>query len=173
MEARILEKRHIAVAHFADDFRGRWTDAVGRERHRSAESALKTFYERPQRIFPVGAAFRPAEMRKNNNFTALFGELANRRKRAIEPRRIAETAILHRKIEIEPQKHAPAGKLRIVERSERFSHELGQIVRPTATAVSAIRLEKPHSLSYHDRIRTNVPSITLVWSMWNTEEWGS
>jgi hypothetical protein len=36
-----------------------------------------------------------------------------------------------------------------------------------------MRLEKPHSLSYHDRMRTMRPSITLVWSMWNTEEWGS
>lgn len=34
-----------------------------------------------------------------------------------------------------------------------------------ATAVSLIRFEKPHSLSYHDRIRQNFPPITLVWSM--------
>ena len=34
-----------------------------------------------------------------------------------------------------------------------------------------MRFEKPHSLSYQDRMRTKVPSITLVWSMWNTEEW--
>jgi len=33
---------------------------------------------------------------------------------------------------------------------------------PIATAVSAMRLEKPHSLSYHDITRTSVPSITLV-----------
>lgn len=33
---------------------------------------------------------------------------------------------------------------------------------PIATAVSAMRLEKPHSLSYHVRIRTIVPSMTLV-----------
>ncbi len=46
-----------------------------------------------------------------------------------------------------------------------------QISLPIATAVSAMRFEKPHSLSYQDRTRTNVPSITLVWSRWNTEEW--
>ena len=49
----------------------------------------------------------------------------------------------------------------------------GQISLPIATAVSAMRLEKPHSLSYHDITRTSVPSITLVWSMWKTEECGS
>ncbi len=40
-----------------------------------------------------------------------------------------------------------------------------QISLPIATAVSAMRFEKPHSLSYHDRMRTIVPSMTLVWSM--------
>lgn len=33
---------------------------------------------------------------------------------------------------------------------------------PIATAVSDIRLEKPHSLSYQDRTRTKVPSTTWV-----------
>ena len=33
---------------------------------------------------------------------------------------------------------------------------------PIATAVSSIRLEKPHSLSYHETIRTKFPSITFV-----------
>src|SRR3546814_10034986 len=32
-----------------------------------------------------------------------------------------------------------------------------------ATAVSAMRLEKPHSLSYQDSTRTKRPSITCVW----------
>jgi hypothetical protein len=44
---------------------------------------------------------------------------------------------------------------------------------PIATAVSTMRLEKPHSLSYHAMTRTSVPSMTLVWSMWKTEECGS
>ena len=42
-----------------------------------------------------------------------------------------------------------------------------------ATAVSAMRLEKPHSLSYQVRMRTKVPSMTLVWSMWKVDECGS
>ena len=44
---------------------------------------------------------------------------------------------------------------------------------PIATAVSAMRLEKPHSLSYQDITRTSVPFCTLVWSMWNVDECGS
>ena len=44
---------------------------------------------------------------------------------------------------------------------------------PIATAVSAMRFEKPHSLSYQDITRTSVPFCTLVWSMWKVEECGS
>jgi len=44
---------------------------------------------------------------------------------------------------------------------------------PIATAVSPMRLENPHSLSYHDRIDTKLPSITLVWSIWKIDERGS
>src|SRR5215207_1589483 len=49
----------------------------------------------------------------------------------------------------------------------------GQISFAIATAVSAMRFEKPHSLSYHAITRTKVPSMTLVWSMWNVAECGS
>lgn len=55
--------------------------------------------------------------------------------------------------------------------TEAEAGEFAQISLPMATAVSAMRFEKPHSLSYQDRTRQKVPSITLVWSMWNTEEW--
>ena len=48
-----------------------------------------------------------------------------------------------------------------------------QISLPSATAVSFMRLEKPHSLSYQVRMRTKVPPMTLVWSMWNVDECGS
>ncbi|MOA49447.1 hypothetical protein D3C78_1723290 [compost metagenome] len=45
------------------------------------------------------------------------------------------------------------------------------MVFANATAVSDMRLEKPHSLSYQDRTRTNLPSMTLVWSIAKIEEW--
>ena len=45
-----------------------------------------------------------------------------------------------------------------------------QISFAIATAVSAMRFEKPHSLSYQESTRTKLPSITLVWSRWKIEE---
>src|SRR5262245_3152820 len=47
------------------------------------------------------------------------------------------------------------------------------MVLPNATAVSAMRLEKPHSLSYQDRTDTKLPAITLVWSRAAVDECGS
>src|SRR6185503_863444 len=44
---------------------------------------------------------------------------------------------------------------------------------PMATAVSAMRLEKPHSLSYQATTRTKLPPSTLVWSIAKVAEWGS
>ena len=66
----------------------------------------------------------------------------------------------------ERRRRAPAGAL--VRRAMR--RPSGQIVLASAMAVSAMRFEKPHSLSYQDRMRTNVPSMTLVWSMWKIDE---
>jgi UTP--glucose-1-phosphate uridylyltransferase len=43
---------------------------------------------------------------------------------------------------------------------------------PIATAISAMRLEKPHSLSYQAITETKLPSITLVWSSAKEDEAG-
>ena len=44
---------------------------------------------------------------------------------------------------------------------------------PMATAVSPMRHEKPHSLSYQLRMRHMLPSMTLVWSVAKIDECGS
>jgi hypothetical protein len=60
---------------------------------------------------------------------------------------------------------------------DRIANGCGPALQPQisfamATAVSAMRFEKPHSLSYQDITRTKLPSITLVWSMWKMDEAG-
>ena len=61
----------------------------------------------------------------------------------------------------------------LIEGAEGGHARLRQMSFAMATAVSAMRFEKPHSLSYHAMTRTSVPSMTLVWSRWNTDECGS
>ena len=48
-----------------------------------------------------------------------------------------------------------------------------QICLASANAVSAMRFEKPHSLSYQDRMRQKLPSITLVSGIAKIDECGS
>src|SRR5258707_9885594 len=66
----------------------------------------------------------------------------------------------------------PAQRSSVKNAAPRPGHET-QSNFPIATAVSAMRLEKPHSLSYHAITRTSVPFCTLVWSMWKVAECGS
>src|SRR3982075_1300967 len=73
---------------------------------------------------------------------------------------------------------APQDEVSLVVRSAHFAHVSNHEAKnqssfPIATAVSAIRLEKPHSLSYHAITRTSVAFCTLVWPMWKVAECGS
>src|SRR5213076_3509397 len=72
-----------------------------------------------------------------------------------------------RGLEYGPRPEEPAGGRRLEGRHK------DQSSFPIATAVSAMRLEKPHSLSYQATMRTNVPPSTLVWSMPKVAECGS
>ena len=67
-------------------------------------------------------------------------------------------------------RQAPRGSPAAGERPRLALPTRGQISLPKATAVSAMRFENPHSLSYQDITRQKVPSMTLVWSMWKIEE---
>ncbi len=123
------------------------------------------------------APLRAAEMRQQNHLAALVGDLGDRRRHAFDAGCVGDDAVFHRHVEIGAHQHALSLHVGVVEGAKRAhgcpSTSDFQINLPIATAVSAMRLEKPHSLSYHDITRTSVPSITLVWSMWKTEEWGS
>src|SRR5262249_51366630 len=120
--------------------------------------------ERLLRIRPLGTA----EMREQNHLAILVGEFRNRGGDALDARSVRDRAILHRHIEIDTQENAAVADVGL---SERAKHH--QINLPSATAVSTMRLEKPHSLSYHDNTATKLPSSTLVWSIWNTDDRGS
>ena len=160
-----------------------------------------------QRIGFVRAALRAAEMREQDDLAALVRDLLDRRRDALDARRVGDAAVLGRNVEVDAQQHALAGDVGVVEGAERLGHgqrltsvrtrssdarsgvrsRVGrprrtldprfregdvqpQISFAIATAVSAMRFEKPHSLSYQESTRTKLPSITLVWSRWKIDE---
>ena len=88
-------------------------------------------------------------------------------RRAIGKRRIAFSPTDCRQTNARPR----AGRCRMADEADRI--EVRRSALPNATAVSAMRFEKPHSLSYQDSADTKSPSITLVWSSATVEECGS
>ncbi len=73
-----------------------------------------------------------------------------------------------------PPKRNSGGASRFQNCGAKSSERLGrQMCLASTAAVSAIRFEKPHSLSYQLRMRTKVPSMTLVWSEWKIDDRGS
>ena len=130
-------------------------------------------------------------MGEQDHLAALVGNLPNGGSHALDAGRIRDLAVLDRHVEIDAHEHALAPYVGLIEGAEHISglrawscerkppqrdarsSPAGQISFPIATAVSTMRLEKPHSLSYHAITRTSVPSITLVWSMANTDECAS
>ena len=81
----------------------------------------------------------------------------------VDAGRIGDRAVFHRDVEVGAYEDLLARNVHVVERPER-GHELcsRHMSFPMAAATSFMRFEKPHSLSYQDKTRTNVPSITFV-----------
>ena len=114
-------------------------------------------------------------MGQQDHLPALVGDLVDGRQDALDAGRIGDPAVLHRHVEIDAHEDALSLDVGLVEGAEGCHRSSGsrQISFAMATAVSAMRFEKPHSLSYQASTRTRVPSITLVWSMWKVDEAGS
>src|SRR5262245_1439588 len=115
-------------------------------------------------------------MRNQDHLRAFVGKFGNRGRYSLNARRIRHHPVLDRHVQVDTKQNPFAFNVDAVERSKsghRPPRSDRQSNLPIATAVSAMRLENPHSLSYQDITRTSVPLMTLVWSMWNVDECGS
>ncbi len=81
----------------------------------------------------------------------------------IDTCRVRHLRAIHRHVEVDADQHPFAGELGVIQNWKGRERRCPcHPSFPIATAVSAIRLEKPHSLSYQDTTRTSVPSMTRV-----------
>ncbi len=173
VEAGVFEEQEIAVAQRRDRLARLLADAIRGKSHRLAEPCFEFSDNRSERIF-VLTALGPAEMREDDDLRALGGNLLQIREDAVDARRIRHFRAVHRHVEIDADQDPFAGKLGVVQNWKRREWRCPcHPSFPIATAVSAIRFEKPHSLSYQDTTRTSVPSMTRVWSTWKMDECGS
>src|SRR5262249_14305481 len=190
VEAGVLQAQDVARLHGIHRGRRPFADAILRERDRPLEDVRDHRRERLGRLWR-GGPFRASERGEQDHLAALVGNLPDGGSHALDAGRIRDLAVLDRHVEIDAHEYAFAPHVGLIEGAEHISglrawscerkppqrdarsSPAGQISFPIATAVSTMRLEKPHSLSYHDITRTSVPSITLVWSMANTDECAS
>ena len=185
MEARVLQTDDVAGMHGGDRALGDRTDAIVDEGNRPLDDARDFRRDRLERGLGV-AAFGPAEMREQDDLAAFGRDFGDGLRGALDARGVGDHAVFHRHVQVDAHQHAFALHVDVVEGAELVHSgipgpgcagalRLAPVYNnlPIATAVSAMRLEKPHSLSYHAITRTSVPFITLVWSMWKVAECGS
>jgi hypothetical protein len=118
MEARVLEQQDVARLHRLDGAVCRGADAVVGKR----DGALDDFRGRGgdalERVFRV-AALRPAEMREDDDFAALVGDLGDAARGGLDARRIADLAVRHRHIEVDADEDTLVLHVDVVESAER------------------------------------------------------
>src|SRR6185437_6862034 len=182
VKAGVLQQQNVAVLHPGDRVGGGLADAVVREGDRPPDDVADRAGNGLERIGLVRPALGPAKVRQKNDLAAFVGDLRDGWRDPLDTGRVGHPAVLGRHVEIDAQENALSGDFGVVEGAERFGHDpslrnrtpaddgTDQISFAIATAVSAMRLENAHSLSYQESTRTKVPSMTLVWSRWKTEE---
>jgi hypothetical protein len=123
VEPRVLQEEHVAVRHRLDRLPGRLADAV----FGKADMAAEFGFHRPgdgfQRHIGVLFALRPAEMGEKNHLRAVTREFPDRRQDALDAGRVGDLSVLHRYVEVDPEQHALAGEVAIVESAE-FGHDM-------------------------------------------------
>src|SRR5678816_1701279 len=111
------------------------------------------------------------EVRHHQHARACSARMLNRRQRRAYSRVARHDAVLHRHVQILADQHALAAQVE-VGHSQNRHRQLRAQTFDHASVVSSMRLEKPHSLSYHAQTLT-VVSMTLVMVASYTEECGS
>ena len=167
VETRVLEYEHAAVGQRCHRSLRDRPDAIGGERDRAAEHTGERRCNRAQRQRRVDFD-RPPEMRQDNDLRTGIGEQRQRRHRRRQPRHVADVIAVHRHVEVGADDDAPAPDgTNVVQRAEH------QTRRAISVAVSTMRFEKPHSLSYQLTTRTRCPSSTVVSRLSIVDEAGS
>ena len=183
----ILPGSMVVIARSAS---GPWQSSMKRtERPASRCSGITSCaVDMSGRDFALG----PAEMRQQQHDRAAVAELEHRRQHRAKPRVVGDPRAVHRHVEVDAHQHllagqSPAGRrgLESLISARMFTsrdrcRERDQLApgttlttaqRPVgqpsaelaiAAAVSTMRFEKPHSLSYQLTTRTSLPSSTAV-----------
>ncbi len=117
MEAGIFQAQDIAILHCRNGLGRHVADAFPGKRHRLLDHLRQRGRDRLERIFgvtPLGAT----EMREQDDLAALAGNFRDGRGDALEPRGVADLAVLHGNVEVDAQQHAFALYVDVIEGAE-------------------------------------------------------
>jgi hypothetical protein len=153
--AAVLEHHHFARADF-DTF-----SPVGFQRNRTTQQFRKAFGHRCKGIFRTALPFsRPAKVRGHHHCSARIARRAYARHRSANAGVVGYRAVvILGNVEICAYEYTLAGKIKLGEFSD--LHGPAYFAATSATVVSSMRLENPHSLSYQDDTFTSTPSALV------------
>ena len=117
VEAGILQAQNVARLHGVDGRFGDFADAILGESDRPSNDARRRGGDPLERILWI-ATFRPAEVREQDDLAAAVGDLPDRRRRALDARRVRQFAVIHRHVKIDAHEHTLALHVGVVEAAE-------------------------------------------------------
>ena len=114
VEPEVLEQHHLAAPRRPIDRRARGvTDAVLGKLDRTAEKLGEPGGDRLQGVLGIGFAFRPPEMRRQDDRGALVECVIDRRQRRADASVVGNRAVLDRHVEVHADEDARAGEIEI------------------------------------------------------------
>ena len=129
MEARVLQKKDIAVLQLRDGRFRDVADAIVRERDRTPNGLRQRRRDRLQRHGRHDLALRPVEVGQHDHARALFRQLADRGRLAVDAQRVGDLAVLHRHVQVGADEDALSLHVQVIECAE-CRHEIDlQILR--------------------------------------------
>ena len=129
MEARVLQKKDIAILELRDGRFRDVADAIIGECHLTPNSFGERLRNRLQRHGRHDLALRPVEMGQHDHPRALFRKLADGGRLAVDAQRVADLAILHWHVQVGADEDALSLHVQVIECAE-CRHEIDlQILR--------------------------------------------
>ena len=156
MEPRVFQNKNVALGQLRDCLGRDRPDAIVGKADRLRQDHAQRVRNGPQRHRRHALPLRTLEMAAHDHLGARIHQLVDGRHQALEPGCVGDGAVMHRHVQVGAQQHALPLQIDPIERPNRHYR------LPNSAAVSIMRFEKPHSLSYHPITRASWPSTTAV-----------
>ena len=161
-EPGIFQKRNVAIGQYTNRLAYDIACDFGHEHDFAPNNFLQRIEHHGNRHFAMLCPLGTTEMRQQQDLCALVAQFQNGRQQGAQAHIIGDTPVGHGDIQIHTHQRALAFDIpKIVQCAKCHIISLYRSL-PMTPAVSTMRLEKPHSLSYQLRTRTSLPSITAV-----------